>query len=700
MAISLVANGATYYVATTGNDANSGTQSQPWRTINRSVNASSPAGPGDTILIQPGSYTELVDIQKNGSPSARLTIKGNGSLGSVRVIDPVRNRGWQSGTIELHSKHDINIEGLRVEMSGWGGITIMRSTNITVQNCYTYSTGASGVIAVWDGVQAEGEGEVTNYNIKVLGCTIEGANTAIEQESISMWGVDGFEVAFNKVFDGHTEGIDAKVGSRNGTIHDNEVTNVGRTTAWWGFSAPCIYIDANRANSFNIKVYNNYVHDSLGDGFNCRSEGIGTATDIHFYNNVCARIGKAGKSAVGFMIGDKSIRTYMYNNTDIDNAIDFLASGTNVDCKIVNNIAAGNGGWRPIQIDGGTNLLIERNLVKDQTPNANIFVEAGTNIMVRNNIFSPSIGFVNEWQLAAGSPAIDMAYSSLVPSTDLRGRSRPTGGGYDIGADEFGAGGSISREVWTGVSGTSVASVPTGSTPNITDTLPSLEAPTNWADNYGARLRGYITAPQTGNYTFWIAGDDNCRLSLSTDANPANKRQIAAVSGWTNSREWTRESTQKSAAIALTSGQKYYVEVLHKEGGGGDNLAVGWAKPGQSTTTPSEIVPGSVLSPFGGAGIINGGVYELEPTCALGKRLEVINASTADGANVHIWTDFSLGNQRWRVELQADGRYELAPQHASNKRLDVNGSGSADGTNVHSWTDNDSAAQRWRFLLQ
>jgi hypothetical protein len=25
-----------------------------------------------------------------------------------------------------------------------------------------------------------------------------------------------------------------------------------------------------------------------------------------------------------------------------------------------------------------------------------------------------------------------------------------------------------------------------------------------WADNYGTRMRGYITAPATGNYTFWL----------------------------------------------------------------------------------------------------------------------------------------------------------------------------------------------------
>ena len=43
------------------------------------------------------------------------------------------------------------------------------------------------------------------------------------------------------------------------------------------------------------------------------------------------------------------------------------------------------------------------------------------------------------------------------------------------------------------------------------------------------------------------------------------------------------------------------MEALQKEGDGGDNLAVGWAKPGESTSAPSEVIPGSVLSPFSGA---------------------------------------------------------------------------------------------------
>jgi hypothetical protein len=35
------------------------------------------------------------------------------------------------------------------------------------------------------------------------------------------------------------------------------------------------------------------------------------------------------------------------------------------------------------------------------------------------------------------------------------------------------------------------------------------------------------------------------------------------------------------------------------DNGGADNLAVGWLKPGQTGTSPSEVIPGSVLSPLG-----------------------------------------------------------------------------------------------------
>ena len=56
-----------------------------------------------------------------------------------------------------------------------------------------------------------------------------------------------------------------------------------------------------------------------------------------------------------------------------------------------------------------------------------------------------------------------------------------------------------------------------------------MESPVDWADNYGQRLWGWIKPPETGKYTFWIAGDDAQQLWLSTDANPANAVMIASV---------------------------------------------------------------------------------------------------------------------------------------------------------------------------
>jgi hypothetical protein len=157
------------------------------------------------------------------------------------------------------------------------------------------------------------------------------------------------------------------------------------------------------------------------------------------------------------------------------------------------------------------------------------------------------------------------------------------------------ASGTILREVWNNITGTTISSIPVNTTPTTTSQLSLLEAPANIADNYGQRIRGYICAPATGNYTFYIAADDNSELYLSTDANPANKRRIASVSGYTNSREWTKYATQKSEAIYLIAEQKYYIEALHKEGSGGDNLAVSWIVP---NSTIIAVIPGARLSPF------------------------------------------------------------------------------------------------------
>ncbi|RDV11985.1 T9SS C-terminal target domain-containing protein [Pontibacter diazotrophicus] len=158
--------------------------------------------------------------------------------------------------------------------------------------------------------------------------------------------------------------------------------------------------------------------------------------------------------------------------------------------------------------------------------------------------------------------------------------------------------GSILREHWGNVSGSSVSDIPLSTKPSSTSQLSLFEAPTNLGSSYGARVSGYICPPQTGDYTFFIAGDDNAELWLSTDESPANRKKIASVTGWTYSREWNKYASQKSAAVRLEAGKKYYIEALHKQGWGSGNLAVAWKMPDGKTEAP---VAGSRLSPYAGS---------------------------------------------------------------------------------------------------
>ena len=114
--------------------------------------------------------------------------------------------------------------------------------------------------------------------------------------------------------------------------------------------------------------------------------------------------------------------------------------------------------------------------------------------------------------------------------------------------------GGITLEQWEGISGTSVANLTSNAaypnSPTSVTTLEGLfEAPTDISANFGRRVRGWFRLPTTGAYTFRIASDDNSDLWLSTTASEANKVEIASVTGFTNSREWMKFTSQTSSAI-------------------------------------------------------------------------------------------------------------------------------------------------------
>jgi len=133
------------------------------------------------------------------------------------------------------------------------------------------------------------------------------------------------------------------------------------------------------------------------------------------------------------------------------------------------------------------------------------------------------------------------------------------------------------------------------------------------ADNYSAKMTGWLTVPETGEYTLYLAGDDYQRLYVSMDDNPGNAELVAYVDGWTSSQQWDKYETQKSEPMTLTEGQVLAFVGIMQEGGGGDGQDWGWVAPGSADIV---VIPGDLF------------VAEYVPT-ALGKA---VMTAPADGA--------------------------------------------------------------------
>ena len=108
-------------------------------------------------------------------------------------------------------------------------------------------------------------------------------------------------------------------------------------------------------------------------------------------------------------------------------------------------------------------------------------------------------------------------------------------------------------------------------------------------ENFGGKLSGLVQVPTSGDWIFAVSADDNAILYLSTDDKPANKVEIAKVTAWDDFAQWTTSSggsdvaAKQSKAQKLVAGKSYYLEVLYKEGGGGDH--------GEATAWPASSSP-------------------------------------------------------------------------------------------------------------
>lgn len=120
----------TYYVATTGNNANSGTQAQPFKTIRKGMDT---AADGDRVLVADGTYYEHVLFF--GQTTRDLIIQSQSGNPAACIID-CQSAG--SGFFSMGGQTTKSVIGgftIRNGDSGIGGGIYIRYGGLTVNRC-------------------------------------------------------------------------------------------------------------------------------------------------------------------------------------------------------------------------------------------------------------------------------------------------------------------------------------------------------------------------------------------------------------------------------------------------------------------------------------------------------------------------------------------------------------------------------------
>ena len=449
------------------------------------------AGPGDTVRVLAGTYTQKVLIKdKAGTAAAPILIKADANVTlSGQGLQPA----GREGLITIRNSTHVRVEGFEVaNFVGSGsktpvGILIegnganlqivgnkihdIKNTSTCKRPC---STGAHG-LAVF-GKNATGVTDLLLQNNEVY------LNVLQSSEAVVINGnVDRFEVLGNHVHDNNNIGFDF-IGyegecsgcgesdrARNGIVRGNRsLNNTSSKNPWYGGegSAGGFYVDGGR----NI-IFDGNVSSGNDIGFEFASEHGGKATeDILMTNNVVYKNREAGLSVGGYSSDEGQARRIVVNNNSFyknqgwggeitfqfkvinsrfaNNVI--FAKGSAADTDTYDVEGSGNTGnvW-------GSNLWWNTNMSASSLP--------GTRVSADPRFVAPDSGNLN---LQATSPAINAGtvgapltgwtsplFTRYFPSgsipanglTDINGQARIENSMIDLGADEYGTTPAASR---------------------------------------------------------------------------------------------------------------------------------------------------------------------------------------------------------------------------------------------------------------
>jgi parallel beta-helix repeat protein len=180
-------------------DSNNGSESNPWKTISKAANT---LIAGETVYIKSGTYKEKVYPANSGTADKLITYTAYPNadvwIDGSTLSFPARGGLFQIGETSTPRNY-INVSKIKVKNAfghSWAcGILVIDSNYVTVDSCYTLNTQSSGICV------ARGSNIKINNNDVELSQRGQNNDTATrDQECLTLFGVNTFEVTNNRVF--------------------------------------------------------------------------------------------------------------------------------------------------------------------------------------------------------------------------------------------------------------------------------------------------------------------------------------------------------------------------------------------------------------------------------------------------------------------------------------------------------------------
>ncbi len=425
--IPFVITANTYYVATYGNDANPGTETQPWASIQK---AAGTLIAGDSVFIKSGTYPERVILQHSGAANNYIVFSNYQNDTVIIDGSGISWGGSWNGLFDISDKSYIQVIGLQLNNTEYAGFWIENSEHIIIRDCKTYNTFSSGA-GVWN-----------SAHIAIRNNEVELACNDGEQECITVANSHHCEIYGNTVHHNGQgtnggEGIDIKQGSHDVNVYKNVVNHLNNRLG--------IYADAWDLHTCNINISQNIIHHCSESGIAVASEAGGLIENVNIYNNIIylnkyGGIELGAWSDIGFpgvkpIANIKIINNTCYKNGAYDNGWGYGIVIDNPDANNVivrNNICSENSAQIAIQQIGGGGIVDHNLFYGNNSASGTLY---GLDSIIANPLFVDANGY--NFHLQNNSPAVDTGSPNDAPEVDFDNNSRPYGNAYDLGAYEL-----------------------------------------------------------------------------------------------------------------------------------------------------------------------------------------------------------------------------------------------------------------------